>query len=94
VPIIIQTAVGLRASTDVLETIGIPEMVLAFDYIYVRSIADAHLLALEKLFEINYSIKFDIINLGRGEGVSVFESINSFKKISDIKVNYKILPRR
>ena len=95
VPIITQTAVGLRESMDVFgNDWNTRDGSCLRDYIHVSDIADAHLLALEKLFEINYSNKFDIVNLGSGEGVSVFEAINSFEKISNIKVNYKISPRR
>jgi UDP-glucose 4-epimerase len=36
----------------------------------------------------------DIYNLGTGNGVSVLEAIHSFEKVSDVKLNYKIGPRR
>jgi UDP-glucose 4-epimerase len=36
----------------------------------------------------------DVYNLGTGTGVSVLEAINAFEKISNVKLNYKIGPRR
>jgi UDP-glucose 4-epimerase len=35
-----------------------------------------------------------IFNLGTGNGVTVLEAIHSFEKISGMKLNYKIGPRR
>jgi UDP-glucose 4-epimerase len=36
----------------------------------------------------------EVFNLGSGNGVTVLEAIHSFEKVSGIKLNYEIGPRR
>ena len=36
----------------------------------------------------------EVYNLGTGNGVSVLEAIHAFEKVSDVKLNYTIGPRR
>jgi len=36
----------------------------------------------------------EVFNLGTGNGVTVLEAIHSFEKVSDVKLNYEIGPRR
>ena len=36
----------------------------------------------------------EIFNLGTGKGCSVMEVINSFEKVSGMKLNYRIMERR
>jgi UDP-glucose 4-epimerase len=64
------------------------------DYIHVSDIALAHLNALEYLIDKKQRSNFSVFNLGTGNGVSVFEAIASFEKVSGIKLNYKVGPRR
>ena len=61
------------------------------DYIHVSDIAEAHVLALRKLIEDRKSVKYDVINLGSGKGVSVFELITAFETENDLKLNYSRL---
>lgn len=65
------------------------------DYIHVIDIAKAHVSALELLLK-NKKIndKVNAINLGTGKGYTVLDLINTFEKVTNIKVNYKIGPRR
>jgi len=63
------------------------------DYVHVCDIADAHIKAIEYL-ESNKNIRYDVFNLGTGNGISVFEMINAFERISGIKLNYSIGKRR
>ncbi len=64
------------------------------DYIHVCDIAAAHTLAMEYLIENKNESNPEILNLGSGNGVTVFEAIQSFEKVSGIKLNYDIGPRR
>ncbi len=64
------------------------------DYIHVCDIAHAHTLALKSLIENRIQSNCDVFNLGSGNGVSVLEIIKEFEKISGIKLNYSIGPRR
>lgn len=62
------------------------------DYVHVSDIAKAHVKALDYMFTNND--KYDVFNLGTGNGVSVLEAINSFEKENNVKVNYEIVGRR
>ena len=62
------------------------------DYIHVVDLAKGHLLALDKLDKENNGIF--IYNLGTGKGYSVLEMVETFKKVNNIDVPYKIAPRR
>jgi UDP-glucose 4-epimerase len=64
------------------------------DYIHVSDIAHAHTLALQYLIDRKSKTRCDIFNLGSGNGVTVFEAINAFEKVSGQKLNYKVGPRR
>lgn len=64
------------------------------DYIHVSDIAHAHLLAIEYINGGKQEAVYDVYNLGVGEGVTVFEVIKAFEKITGIDLDYKIGPRR
>jgi UDP-glucose 4-epimerase len=64
------------------------------DYIHVCDLANAHTLSLQYLEEAKNSKLCEVFNLGSGNGISVLEAINAFEKISGIKLNYEIGPRR
>ena len=67
------------------------------DYIHVMDVAEAHTCALEHLMRLskaNDPSFLDIINLGTGNGVSVLEMIYAFEKATEVKLNYRIGPRR
>jgi UDP-glucose 4-epimerase len=61
------------------------------DYIHVSDLADIHLASAEYLKENNNS---NIFNCGYGKGFSVKEVIETFNKILDKKIKFKIGPRR
>ncbi len=64
------------------------------DYVHVCDIANAHTLALQHLIENKNVEQCEVYNLGTGNGVSVLEAIHAFEKVSNVKLNYKIGPRR
>ena len=64
------------------------------DYIHVSDIAHAHTLAIRFLQEQKNKSNYEIFNLGTGNGVTVLEAIQSFEKVSGVKLNYEIGPRR
>jgi len=61
------------------------------DYIHVVDLSLGHLKALEYISETKGSIA---VNLGTGNGYSVLEIVEAYKKINNIDVPYKIAPRR
>lgn len=64
------------------------------DYIHVSDIADAHVKAMNYIIDNKQKSNTSIFNLGTGNGVSVFEAIKSFEKVSNQKLNYSVGPRR
>ncbi len=63
------------------------------DYIHIADLADAHVKALQNALESKTGF-MDAINIGTGKGTSVLELIKVFEKVSGIKLNYSIGPRR
>ena len=63
------------------------------DYIHVTDIARAHIKALE-YSSTEMQNNLDFFNLGSGNGVSVLEAIESFEEVADMKLDYKLGPRR
>lgn len=61
------------------------------DYIHVNDLADAHIRALNYLYQGNQSQTF---NLGNGEGYSVLEIINAAKEVTQLPIRVTMAPRR
>jgi len=95
VPYITQTAIGIREKlmifgNDYETKDGTPIR----DYIHVVDLAQAHVVALKRMMEDKQISPWEIFNLGTGNGFSVLEVINSFEKVSDMKLNYAFTDRR
>ena len=65
------------------------------DYIHVSDLSDAHVSSLGYLFSAEDDSGFcRSINIGTGIGYSVLEIIETFKKINNIDIPYKIVNKR
>ena len=62
------------------------------DYIHVVDLAVGHIKALDKLRKDQKGMH--IYNLGTGVGYSVLDMVNAFEKANNVKVPYRIAPRR
>lgn len=62
------------------------------DYIHVVDLAKGHVLALNKLEKEGKGLF--IYNLGTGIGYSVLDLVHAYEKANNVKVPYKIAPRR
>lgn len=62
------------------------------DYIHVVDLAKGHVLALNKLEKEGKGLF--IYNLGTGTGYSVLDLVRAYEKANNVKVPYKIAPRR
>jgi UDP-glucose 4-epimerase len=95
VPFITQTAARKR---DKLTVFGgdynTPDGSCLRDYIHVVDVAVAHIKAMEYLSKKNDETLYEVFNLGTGIGASVLELVNKFEKVSGVKLNYVIGPRR
>jgi UDP-glucose 4-epimerase len=95
VPAITQTAVGKIKELIVYgDDYDTRDGSCIRDYVHVCDIANAHTLALQHLIENKNVEPCEVYNLGTGNGVSVLEAIHAFEKVSNVKLNYKIGPRR
>lgn len=95
IPIITQTAAGLREQITVFGTdYNTPDGSCIRDYIHVVDIADAHVKATSLLSNMKEGLNYDVINLGTGKGFSVLEMLHKFEEVSDKKLNYVLGERR
>jgi UDP-glucose 4-epimerase len=95
VPAITQTAIGkLPKMTVYGSDYPTRDGSCVRDFIHVSDIAHAHTLAIKYLEEGRNKSKLEVFNLGTGNGVTVLEAIKSFEKVSGVKLNYEIGPRR
>lgn len=95
IPFVTQTAAGLRSELKVFgndyDTI---DGSAVRDYIDVVDLAKAHVIAVNRLLENKNKASYEVFNLGTGNGVSVLEIVNTFEKVTGVKLNYKIVDRR
>lgn len=95
VPAITQTAIGKINGMQVWGTdYETRDGSCIRDYIHVSDIAHAHTLALQYLINKKNKSTTSIFNLGSGDGTTVLEAINSFEKVNNVKLDYKLGPRR
>ena len=95
VPFITQTAAGIRECLSVFgDDYDTPDGSCLRDYIDVVDLAKAHVVAITRMIEDKNKTKYEIFNVGTGNGVSVLELVNSFERVNELKLNYKIAPRR
>jgi len=95
VPYITQTAIGIRDSLKVYgDDYNTPDGTPIRDYIHVVDLAKAHVIAIERMTGRKAKPAYEIFNLGTGTGYSVLDVIQSFERVSEMKLNYKIVARR
>ncbi|MDR3320074.1 MAG: UDP-glucose 4-epimerase GalE [Desulfovibrio sp.] len=80
IPLVLDATAGRRPHVSIFGTdYDTPDGTCIRDYIHVDDLAEAHLLALEYLFDGGESESF---NLGNGQGYSVKEVIDCARKVS------------
>ena len=95
VPIITRTAIGIIKTMHVHgNNYNTRDGSCIRDYIHVTDIANAHIKALQYLIDGKNKQQLSLFNLGTGKGVTVLEAIHAFEKVSGLKLNYEIGPRR
>ena len=62
------------------------------DYIHIKDIAEAHVLALNYIEKKHKGILS--LNVGTSLGTSILELINTFEKVNDCKIKYDFVDRR
>jgi len=95
IPFVTQTAAGIRQELSVFgDDYPTPDGTAVRDYIHVVDLAKAHIAALRRLISGNNKEKMEFFNVGTGKGSSVLDVIKAFEKVSNKKLNYKIVGRR
>ncbi len=95
IPFVTQTAAGIRQELSVFgDDYPTHDGTAVRDYIHVVDLAKAHIAALRRLISGNNKEKMEFFNVGTGKGSSVLDVIKAFEKVSDKKLNYKIVGRR
>jgi UDP-glucose-4-epimerase GalE len=91
IPLVLQTALGQRPDIEVFGTdYSTPDGTCIRDYIHVEDLAEAHLLALEKL-QPGRGLYY---NLGIGRGYSVREVIRTCETVTGKSIPVRYGPRR
>ena len=92
IPLVMKTALGQRDHIGIFgDDYPTPDGTCVRDYIHVRDLAEAHLLALEHLEKTGES---GVFNLGSGDGYSVKEIIDTARRITGKAIPAVVEPRR
>lgn len=95
VPFITQTAIGLRDELKIFgNDFNTPDGYCIRDYIDVVDLARAHVVAINRLLQNKNKSNCEIFNLGTGEGLSVIQIVESFMRVTGVKLKYKVVGRR
>jgi len=93
IKVAVEAATGKRGHVDVYGTdYDTPDGTGVRDYIHVTDLADAHLLALERL--IAEPEASHIMNCGYGRGFSVLEVLDAVDRITNARIDRRLSPRR
>jgi UDP-glucose 4-epimerase len=91
-PFISQVAIGKLKEFSVFgNDYPTPDGTCIRDYIHVVDLAKAHIAAIKQPAKPN---KYQVYNIGTGNGYSVLQMLDAFKKASGQKIPFKIAPRR
>ncbi|MBP5171033.1 MAG: UDP-glucose 4-epimerase GalE [Bacteroidales bacterium] len=95
IPFVTQTAAGIRPCLSVFgDDYNTPDGSCIRDYIHVVDLAKAHVAAVGRMLSGKSEKPVEVFNLGTGRGLSVLEVIDTFQKVTGVKLNYKIVGRR
>ncbi len=91
-PVIMETAIGVREKLSVFgDDYDTRDGTGVRDYIHVTDLADAHHLALNHVVETGESLT---VNLGSGEGVSVYEALKMAREVTGREIPAEATARR
>ena len=95
VPYITQTAAGVRECLSIFgDDYPTEDGSCLRDYIDIVDLAKAHVAAINRMVEGKNKCGYEIFNVGTGRAVSVFELVKTFERVNNLKLNYRVAPRR
>jgi len=94
VPFVTQSAIGKRGSIVVYgNDYDTWDGSCVRDFIHVVDLAKAHVAALKHM-DHNEGLKYEVFNIGTGNGSSVLELIKTFESVTGVRLRYEIGSRR
>lgn len=95
IPFVTQTAMGIRKELTIFgNDYNTADGTCIRDYIYVVDLAKAHVAAMRRVLDQEDSPAIDYFNIGTGNGNSTLEIVNTFERVTGVKVNWNFGPRR
>lgn len=95
VPFITQTAAGLREELSIFgDDYDTPDGTAIRDYINVVDLAQAHVVAIDRMLTKKSKANYEYFNVGTGEGYSVMQLVKAFIEVTGVDLKYKIVDRR
>lgn len=95
IPYVTQTAIGKRAKFVVFgDDYNTRDGSCIRDYIHIMDLARAHLISLERNLQGQEKSPLEVFNVGTGQGYSVFEVLEAFQRVNNVKVPCEIGERR
>lgn len=95
VPYITQTAIGKRECLSIFgNDYPTADGTCLRDYIDIVDLAKAHVAAVTRMMDGRMKTGYEIFNVGTGNPVSVQQLVDTFERVNNLKLNYKIAPRR
>ncbi|MCX7950789.1 MAG: UDP-glucose 4-epimerase GalE [Clostridiales bacterium] len=92
IPLVLQTCLGKRDSIKIFgDDYNTKDGTCIRDYIHVNDLAEAHILALEALYNGKDST---VYNLGNGNGFTVKEIIEAAEEVTGINIKKEVVERR
>jgi len=92
IPLVLQTALGRRETIHIFgNDYPTKDGTCIRDYIHIDDLAQAHLLAMEQIFDYKSG---EMYNLGNGDGHSVKSVIEVAREITGKPISYKFVGRR
>lgn len=92
IPLVLETALGKRPCIEIFgEDYPTKDGTCVRDYIHVEDLAQAHLLALERLFN---GLPGGVYNLGNGDGYSVKEVVEIARNVTGKPIPARVVEKR
>lgn len=92
IPLVLETALGKRETINIFgDDYPTEDGTCIRDYIHIDDLAQAHLLAMERLLN---GLPGGCFNLGNGSGHSVMQLIETARKVTGKTIPFKVVDRR
>jgi len=92
IPLVMESAIGIRPQINVYgNDYNTKDGTGVRDYVHVSDLANAHINAIEYIFNEKKDLR---LNLGNGKGYSVLDVIDKVMEISNKDIKYNIVDRR